>query len=193
VSVCAFDSPERAEFSSAGQSPPKRQCRVQSMKRWHSISRVRFTHSYTFRELKVVTQAQERCRASCNASASVPQQVDGVLHTTKTPSREASPEIPPANRTRSQSDQPDEPALGVLHGAIPESIPQGNPRATALASLFQHASALAASGDLIAARVVHEAIGKLLGAGEAVGAMGAAQGPSSVVDIAKARKARRAE
>jgi hypothetical protein len=43
------------------------------------------------------------------------------------------------------------------------------PRAGALAAMYEQAAALASAGDLAGARALHEAIGKLLGTGRAVG------------------------
>jgi hypothetical protein len=40
-----------------------------------------------------------------------------------------------------------------------------NARRAAIAALYEHAAALAVAGDLTAARVIHEAIGKLLDGG----------------------------
>jgi hypothetical protein len=41
----------------------------------------------------------------------------------------------------------------------------GNPRATAIASMFEHAAKLAAAGDLAGARALHAAIAAMLGEG----------------------------
>jgi hypothetical protein len=69
--------------------------------------------------------------------------------------------------------------VGCPDAPAPSSAP--NPRAAVVATLAGHVAALAAAGDLEGARVVHETLGKLLGAaGEA----------SRVVDLETERRKR---
>ena len=70
-----------------------------------------------------------------------------------------------------------------MHGAVtaPEASPSPappSPRLAAVADLYRHAAELAAAGDLEAARVVHEAIARML----------EGAGPGCVVDLATRRK-----
>lgn len=62
--------------------------------------------------------------------------------------------------------------LGNSQGDIPKP-----PRATALALLYEQAAALASAGDLVAARALHDTIGRLLGLDDGP--------PSKVIDITR--------
>ncbi|MDI1444226.1 hypothetical protein [Polyangium sp. 6x1] len=64
------------------------------------------------------------------------------------------------------------------------STPTSNHREALLQSLLDAARAAVAAGDLEAARIAHEAAGKLLGEGEGKGA-------APVVDLGRERKRRR--
>lgn len=74
-----------------------------------------------------------------------------------------------------------EPAEPSNEGHVAMRGNAANPRATALASLYHHAAALAMAGDVAGARALHEAIGRMLGE------LG---GGAPVVDLAAARDRR---
>jgi hypothetical protein len=65
----------------------------------------------------------------------------------------------PLARVRIPTPEPLQRAIGGQ--SIPRVPP--NPRAAAIAALYEHAAELAMSGDLAGARSLHEAIGLLLG------------------------------
>ena len=78
-------------------------------------------------------------------------------------SHSPSPELAGTGENGSIVD-PSEVEIAPAAGVVGRSVGNpGNPRAAALASLFSHAAALAAAGDLAGARALHATISKLLG------------------------------
>jgi len=69
-------------------------------------------------------------------------------------------------------------AIPELVEAVSKPLPAFS-RSTLIAALYEHAAALAPAGDIEAARVAHEAAGRLLAAPEAA---------TAVVDLNQRRK-----